>query len=208
MFGDLYNAEDLTNNTEILVKITDRLQLNLMEHNVLFIVNQDQNSSKYFPKIYMGGQFSLKREQYAFVAIQKLGKTLLHYFRQRGSPFSIFTVCRIGIKLISALQILHESGFVHNDLKPDNILVGDESSSPQSLGEIRLIDFGFATKISSTNKSGTFQGCLAYSSFNSMSYQATTEKDDLISLVYVLLHLHKGNLSFLGLNSKNNPQFQ
>ncbi len=42
---------------------------------------------------------------------------------------------------IKRLQKLHELGFLHNDLKLENILVGE--SDPES---IYLIDFGLATR--------------------------------------------------------------
>ena len=36
-------------------------------------------------------------------------------------------------------------GKVYNDLKLENILIGDQNNSPESLSEIRLIDFGLVT---------------------------------------------------------------
>ena len=43
------------------------------------------------------------------------------------------------------LQKVHEIGLVYNDLKLDNILVGDSQSSTSSLSDIRLIDFGLSS---------------------------------------------------------------
>ena len=37
------------------------------------------------------------------------------------------TVACLGVELISAIEAIHELGFVYNDFKPDNILVGDLS---------------------------------------------------------------------------------
>lgn len=42
------------------------------------------------------------------------------------------------------LEDLHEAGYIYNDLKLDNILVGDSLFSQSSQTEIRLIDFGFS----------------------------------------------------------------
>ena len=41
---------------------------------------------------------------------------------------------------------MHQAGFTYNDMKLDNILVGDYSGTPETLHEIRIIDFGFAAK--------------------------------------------------------------
>ena len=43
------------------------------------------------------------------------------------------------------LQQVHQIGLVYNDLKLDNILVGDCHNSTESLADIRLIDFGLST---------------------------------------------------------------
>jgi serine/threonine protein kinase len=40
---------------------------------------------------------------------------------------------------------VHKLGKVYNDLKLENILIGDQNNSLLSLSEIRLIDFGLVT---------------------------------------------------------------
>ena len=45
--------------------------------------------------------------------------------------------------------MIHEAGYIYNDLKLDNILIGDDMSLPhakQSLYKIRLIDFGLCKR--------------------------------------------------------------
>jgi casein kinase I family protein HRR25 len=41
--------------------------------------------------------------------------------------------------MIERLQTFHDCGFIHCDLKPDNMLIGN---SPGTSGLIHLIDFG------------------------------------------------------------------
>ena len=43
------------------------------------------------------------------------------------------------------IEKVHEIGLVYNDLKLDNIMIGDAMSSPNSMHEIKLIDFGLTT---------------------------------------------------------------
>ena len=72
---------------------------------------------------------------------------------------SIGTIIKIGIQLLRCLEIMHENGYIHNDLKADNILVGDHAYFNElkeeqvckrleqlRLDKIYLIDFGVATK--------------------------------------------------------------
>lgn len=60
--------------------------------------------------------------------------------------FSSKTIASIGIKLVEIMKKIHLAGFTYNDLKLDNILVGDHENTEKSLSEIRVIDFGFAAR--------------------------------------------------------------
>jgi len=103
--------------------------------------------------------------------------------------------------------MIHEAGYIFNDLKLDNVLVGDDQSLPQaqsSLFKIRLIDFGLAKKFMkkdgthvSQKKNSVFEGNLIYSSVNAMNLQTTSRRDDLISLCYFLVYILDGDLPFL-----------
>lgn len=55
--------------------------------------------------------------------------------------FSEATTYKIIIQLVHRIKILHELGFIHNDIKPANILVGLNDPSV-----IYLIDFGVSFK--------------------------------------------------------------
>ena len=43
------------------------------------------------------------------------------------------------------LERIHEAGYVYNDLKLDNILVGNYKNSEQTMHELRIVDFGFTS---------------------------------------------------------------
>ena len=46
------------------------------------------------------------------------------------------------MKIIDKLEVLHETGYLFLDMKPNNILVGDTRDT--ELHKIRLIDFGIS----------------------------------------------------------------
>ena len=62
----------------------------------------------------------------------------------------------LGLKLLDILELIHDSGLVYNDLKPDNILIGNQDfvpelddNSDQNIFadiDINLIDFGMASR--------------------------------------------------------------
>jgi len=56
---------------------------------------------------------------------EQLGNTLDYYFQQRQHPFTLKTVLQIGLNLLEQYKYIHLAGYIHNDLKLENILVGD-----------------------------------------------------------------------------------
>ena len=46
--------------------------------------------------------------------------------------------------MIEIYRKVHDAGLTYNDLKLDNILIGDEKNIYSSLHQVKLCDFGFA----------------------------------------------------------------
>ncbi|WP_238383157.1 serine/threonine protein kinase [Rubripirellula obstinata] len=74
-----------------------------------------------------------------------------------------------------ALDSMHESGWIHGDVKPENVMVGPR-------GHATLVDLGFATRIHSV-RNRLFRGTPDYASPESMSGQhAALPAMDVFSL--------------------------
>jgi len=79
------------------------------------------------------------------------GGSLASILKKLGEPFSESLVSKFVKQVLSGLFYLHSQGVVHRDIKGANILTAKD-------GEVKLADFGVATKLSETVKSMSFAG--------------------------------------------------
>ena len=120
----------------------------------------------------------------------------------RRTHFSSPTVRHIGRGTLRCLRALHRAGYVHNDIKPPNVLLGASSSA--AADEMHLIDFGLATTanaaaaagVPSSPKAarGSRVGSPLFASVAAHDGNPTRPVDDLESLVYMLSFLAAGTL--------------
>ncbi|PSB05600.1 serine/threonine protein kinase, partial [filamentous cyanobacterium CCP2] len=77
-------------------------------------------------------------------------------------PLSLAAFLQIAIQLTLILAQLHQQNIIHKDIKPHNILVNERT------GEVRLIDFGIAARLTQTNSTvnpnNNLEGTLPYMS--------------------------------------------
>ncbi|KNE60381.1 CAMK/CAMKL protein kinase [Allomyces macrogynus ATCC 38327] len=103
-------------------------------------------------------------------------------------------------QIVSAVQYCHEQGFCHRDLKLENILhVRNSGSQAHEPGQIRLIDFGFATVISENPLHTHFLGSGTYASPEMAQQIPYSGPDvDVWSLGVILYVLVTGKFPFRG----------
>ena len=95
-------------------------------------------------------------------------------------------------QLIHRCEILHETGFIHRDIKPDNIMVG----LGQDSSIIHLADFGMAKVYRDKKRNHVekltemgFVGTRLFASPNAHAMITQSRRDDLISLGYCIVYL-------------------
>src|SRR3954454_8640466 len=96
-------------------------------------------------------------DQQPFIVMEQLiGRTLSDLIKKDG-PLAPARAAEIGLCLLDALAAAHAAGIVHRDVKPGNIIVGDD-------GRVTLTDFGIASTAGdpSITSTGLLLGSPAY----------------------------------------------
>ncbi|MFB9346962.1 Stk1 family PASTA domain-containing Ser/Thr kinase [Streptomyces heliomycini] len=93
---------------------------------------------------------------YVYLAMEYIaGCTLRDVLRERGAlqPRAALDILE---PVLAALGAAHRAGFVHRDMKPENVLIGDD-------GRVKVADFGLVRAVDSvTNTTGTVLGTVSY----------------------------------------------
>ena len=114
----------------------------------------------------------------------------------REGPLPIERVLTLGIQIATALAFAHQSGLVHRDVKPQNVLLnGDGTAKVTDFGIARSLDVG-----KGVTQTGTVLGTSDYIAPEQAQGQSVGERTDVYSLGVVLYELLTGELPFRGDN--------
>lgn len=136
---------------------------------------------------------------------ETLGPNLEQLFEQCGRKFSLKTVLMLANQMIKRIEFCHNSRLIHRDIKPSNFSIGVGSKSHL----LFMTNFRNATKyMSSSGYHLKFRdrqlsgGTMRYASINVHIGIECSRRDDLESLVYVLIYFLKGELPWQNLKAK------
>ncbi len=127
-----------------------------------------------------------------YIAMEYLdGRSLKELIVARG-PAPIALAIDYARQILAALRFAHRNGVVHRDIKPHNIMVGDE-------GRLKVTDFGIARAgTSQMTEVGSIIGTAQYLSPEQAKGAPVDQTSDLYSLGIVLYELLTGTVPFNG----------
>jgi eukaryotic-like serine/threonine-protein kinase len=120
------------------------------------------------------------------------GETLKDVIRRAG-PLEVTQAVAYAIEIARALGAAHEHQIVHRDVKPQNVLIGEE-------GGAKITDFGIARSLTEEGltMAGRVLGTTDYVSPEQALGQPVTGQSDLYSLGVVLYEMLTGQVPFRG----------
>ena len=96
---------------------------------------------KGFPKVFSAGFVS---NDQPYIIMELLGLSLKDILKRSRKHFSIKCVMTIGMQMLDRLEAFHDQGFIHCDIKPDNILIGNYTDDNKAMNVLHLIDYGIS----------------------------------------------------------------
>jgi serine/threonine protein kinase len=112
-----------------------------------------------------------------WIVMEYVPSRSLHEVINTDGPYSPVAAARIGLDVLDALTAAHTAGVLHRDVKPHNVLIGND-------GRVVLTDFGLATFVDdgSVTGPGLVVGSPQYVSPERARDGASTVESDLWSL--------------------------
>jgi serine/threonine-protein kinase len=115
------------------------------------------------------------------------GRTLRDVIRDQG-PLSPARALSLLEPVLRALAAAHGAGLVHRDVKPENVLLGDD-------GRVKVADFGLARAIATSNltaTTGVLIGTVAYLAPEQVEYGTADPRTDVYAAGILLWEMLTG----------------
>ncbi|MFD4546884.1 Stk1 family PASTA domain-containing Ser/Thr kinase [Streptomyces sp. NPDC058466] len=123
---------------------------------------------------------------YVYLAMEYIaGCTLRDVLRDRGAlqPRAALDILE---PVLAALGAAHRAGFVHRDMKPENVLIGDD-------GRVKVADFGLVRAVDTvTNTTGAVLGTVSYLAPEQIEHGTADTRVDVYACGVVLYEMLTG----------------
>ncbi|MEW2260435.1 Stk1 family PASTA domain-containing Ser/Thr kinase [Streptomyces sp. NPDC047869] len=123
---------------------------------------------------------------YVYLAMEYVaGCTLRDVLRERGAlqPRAALDILE---PVLAALGAAHRAGFVHRDMKPENVLIGDD-------GRVKVADFGLVRSVDTvTSTTGAVLGTVSYLAPEQMEQGTADPRVDVYACGVVLYEMLTG----------------
>ena len=200
-FGSVWKIVDNKTGFDYAMKIEDKNQKSRLKvENDVYNDLKQNGITKGIPNIYKYFESNKK----CFLIMDLLGKSLDNLLNETEKGFTINQVKMFGISIINLLEKIHNAGYIHRDIKPNNFLVGYTDN------DLYIMDFGLSKKYIVNDKhikmktERSLTGTARYASINVHDGIEPSRRDDLESVGYMLLYFISKKLPWQGLKKEKN----
>lgn len=180
-YGTIYRGTNIRTDELVAIKIENKSETSLLPNEAklyIYLAN-----SEGIPELKWFGVEDDKN-----ILVMNLLDVSLSKVKKEQPNLGLETLSKIDIQMIQRLQTVHEKGLIHRDVKPDNWLFKKDL--------LYLIDFGFCKRYKLPDgkhiplkQTSNIIGTLNYVSLNVHRKMEPSRRDDLESVVYILLYL-------------------
>ena len=194
---DNYNINDsIRKDSEIAIKIEKKERKSQLknEYTILSSINTTLNI---VPSVFYLGE----TPTFNYMVFELLGQSIDKYYHEyckNKSNADVNTssiLKRIGTQMLQCIQGVHKCGIIHRDIKPQNFLFSLDNS------RIYIVDFGISTPYinhKNIHKPSTYNdnaiGTNDFISYYLHEGLSASRRDDLISMIYVIIYMYNGIL--------------
>jgi len=147
------------------------------------------------------GSHTFKGDKYRFLIMERFGKDLQKIFQTGKKKFPPKAAYTIAVKVLDTLEYIHAQGYVHNDIKAQNLLLGHGRTREN---DVYLVDFGLVSKYQrdgvhleyKPDARKAHDGTIEYTSRDA-HIGAHSRRSDLEILGYNLVHWMSGTLPWM-----------
>ncbi|CAD8061413.1 unnamed protein product [Paramecium primaurelia] len=189
-FSDVHMAIDNRTGLVFALKIIKKqtvIEHEMSEQLAREIVIQSKLSHPNIVKMF--GQSYDQQYIYMMLEYCNNGELFQHQYKQPNKRFSEKEASNLIMQILSAIQYMHKQGFMHRDLKTENILL--------SLNYIKLCDLGCVREIPKfEDRRNTFCGTVDYIAPEVIKDEGYDERCDAWQIAILAYELVAGNTPF------------
>ena len=187
--GEVYLAEDIDLNRKVALKFLSSDLCQDADCRARFKREAQAAAKLNHPNIVTIHEVSEFNGRPYFVMEYVEGQSLRELIK--GKELPIDRVIDLAIQICEGLHKAHQSGVVHRDVKPANILI-------DANGRAKILDFGLATVqgCDHLTKTGSTLGTVGYMSPEQVRGERVDQRSDIFSLGVVLYELLTGHSPF------------
>lgn len=187
----VYTADDLSLERRVAVKVLHRGLVEDARFAKRFRNEAKAVAQLAHPRIL--NLFDWSEGDDCYLVTELLTGGSLRHMLDEGHRLSVSQAVVVGLHALEGLEVAHQRGFVHRDVKPANLLFGADA-------RLRIADFGIARAVAEsawTEPEGALIGTARYAAPEQGSGAVVTGAADIYSLALTLIEAVTGEVPLL-----------